>query len=102
MDDLDLQLDDVVVFELPTHEHADAFCDRIRPRWEGWSDAEGDIWLFTAQLQTSLDLGPLLRETEQLAAELGLETIRFFLDGRVYLLEAERTLYVADVAAGSK
>jgi hypothetical protein len=90
MDDLDLELDDVVLFELPTHSEVDAFVKRIRPRWDGWSDAEEDVWLFTARLEEDDDLAPLLREAEQLVAELDLAAIHFFLDGRVYLLEPTR------------
>ena len=61
MDDLDLQLDDVVLFELPTRELVEAFRRRIRPRWDGWSDTEEDVFLFTAELRESGDVAPLLR-----------------------------------------
>ena len=77
----------MVLFELPTNEHVEAFRDRIRARWEGWSDAEGDVWLFTAQFGEG-DLAPLLREAQDVAAELGPEAIHYCLDGRVYVLEA--------------
>jgi hypothetical protein len=102
MDDLDLELDDAVLFELPTYEDVEAFLDRIRPRWEGWSDAEEDVWLFTARLERSGDLAPLLREAQELIAELGLDAIRFSLDGRAYLLDAARPTREADLAARSK
>jgi hypothetical protein len=87
MQDLDLDLDDVVFFELPSRLEVDAFVKRIRPRWNGWSDAGENVWLFTARLEEDDDLAPLLREAEQLVAELDLAAIHFFLDGRVYLLE---------------
>jgi hypothetical protein len=99
MHDLDRQLDDVVLFELPTHEDVEAFCERIRPRWEGWSDAEEDTWVCTAQLERSGDLAPLLREVQKLIAELGLDTIYFSLDGRAYRLDAARPPREADLAA---
>jgi hypothetical protein len=102
MEDLDLELDDVVLFELPTHEDVEAFCDRIRPRWEGWSDDDEDLWLVTAQLRRTDDLAPLLRDVQGLIGELGLQSIRFFLDGRVYALEAARPPREADLAARSK
>jgi hypothetical protein len=91
MDDLDAQLDDVVLFELPAQEDVDAFCARLRPRWEGWSDADEDVWLFTAQLERGGDLAPLLRAAQELIAELGRDSIRFCLDGRIYLLRASVT-----------
>ena len=99
MEDLDLELDDVVLFELPTHEHVEAFCDRIRPRWDGWSDRDEQAWLFAALLNDGNDLAPLLRQAQELVAELGLAAIRFGLDGRLYVLEAARS---RDLAARSK
>ena len=104
MEDLDLRLDDVVLFELPRQEDVEPFCDRLRPRWDGWSDADQDVWLVTAELEGG-DLAPLLREAQELVAERGLEMIRFCLDGRVYVLEAVRPLVAAsssDLAARSK
>ena len=97
MDDLDRELDDTVLFELPRREDVRAFRDRLRPRWEGWSDADGEVWLFTAQLERGRDLVPLLREAQELVGELGLASIRYCLDGRVYLLEA-RSRDAADLA----
>src|SRR5579862_6206666 len=97
--DLDFALDDVVLFELPNPGDVEAFRARIRPRWEGWSDADGDLWLFTAQLEQSRDLAPLLREAQALISELGLEAIRFCLDGRIYVLDAARSEHTARIAA---
>jgi hypothetical protein len=102
MHDMDLELDDVVVFELPTHEDVEAFRERIRPRWEGWLDADAYLWLFAAQLKNSADLAPLLREARELIAELDLDAIRFCLDGRVYLLDAARPPRESDLATRSK
>jgi hypothetical protein len=91
MDDLDFQLNDVVVFELPTFEDVEAFCDRLRPQFPGWSRADEQVWLFAADLGTGQgDLTSLLREAQELLSELALPVIRFCLDGRVYLLEAAR------------
>ena len=101
MDELDLQVD-VVVFELPAKEHVEAFCDRMRPRWEGWSDTDEAVCLFTADLDGSGDLAPLLREAQQLVADLGLTAISYWLDGRVYVLEAALSPAVSDLAAKSK
>ena len=91
MDDLDLQLDDVVLFELPTRELVEAFRRRIRPRWDGWSDTEEDVFLFTAELRESGDVAPLLREAERIVSELGPTEIAYCVDGRVYALEAARS-----------
>jgi hypothetical protein len=97
--DLDLALDDVVLFELPSPEDVEAFRQRIRPRWEGWSDADGELWLFTAQLETSSDLAPLLREVQDLISELGIAAIRFCLDGRIYVLDGIPAERAAELAA---
>jgi hypothetical protein len=97
--DLDLALDDVVLFELQSSEDVEAFRASIRPRWEGWSDADGDLWLFTAQLDESRDLAPLLREAQTLISDLGLDAIRFCLDGRIYVLDAARAGRTAGIAA---
>jgi hypothetical protein len=89
MDEFESQLDNLVIFELPAFEDVEAFCDRFRPRWSGWSLAEEDLWLFTVDLSRSEDdLPELLRGAQQLAGELGLAAVRFYLDGRAYVLEA--------------
>jgi hypothetical protein len=89
MDELDLQLDDVVLFELPTHADVEAFCDRLRSNWPGWSEADGDVWLFAVDVEDRADdLAPLFRTAQELVGELGLASIRFYLDSRIYHLEA--------------
>jgi hypothetical protein len=102
MDDFDLDLDDVVIFELPTFEDLEAFCERFRPRWEGWSHADEQIWVFAARLDGSDAVASLLREAQVLIAERGRAAIRYYLDGRVYVLEAARPHAAADLAARSK
>jgi hypothetical protein len=101
MDDLDLELGDFVLFELPTYEGLEAFCERLRPRWDGWSDADEEGWLLTAELKGG-DLAPLLREAQGLLAELGLGSIRYCLDSRLYVLDAMRLDAAADLAFKSK
>lgn len=94
MDELDLQLSDVVLFELPTFEAAQAFRVRLRPRWPGWSHDEEDIWLFAAELGNETDgLALLLREAQQLIADLDLLAAIFVLDGRSYVLYAPEPVY---------
>lgn len=88
MHDLESQLGNLVIFELPAFEDVEAFCDRFRPQWSGWSLADADLWLFTVELCRSDDLSLLLRGAQQLLGELGLPAVRFYLDGRVYVLEA--------------
>jgi len=89
MDDPDPLDDDVVVFELPTSDDVEAFCAHFRSRWPGWSYEDADLWLFTIDLLAPADdLPVLLREAQELVAELGLPTIQFHLDGRVYDLDA--------------
>jgi hypothetical protein len=100
MDDFAFDLDDVVIFELPTFEDVEAFADRLRPRWDGWTHADEQLWLFTARLSAKADLAALLRAVQELLADLGLHVMRFLLDGRVYALEAAPRS--ADVAARSK
>jgi hypothetical protein len=94
MDELELQLCDVVLFELPTFEDSQAFRIRLRERWPGWSLADGELWLFAADLcDASGDLPLLLHECQEILAERGLGPIRFVLDGRVYLLEPSEAVY---------
>lgn len=94
MDELDLQLSDVVLFELPTFEAAQAFRVRLRPRWPGWSHDDDQVWLFAAELSDEVDdLALLLREAQGLVAELGLTAVLFAVDGRAYVLDPPEPVY---------
>ena len=100
MYELDLQLDDIVMFELPTLACNAAFSLRLRSRWPGWSAHDDAGWLFSAELlEDGEGLAVLLREAQDLLEELGLPAIRFCLDGVVYPLEAQRTRTPATVAS---
>ena len=78
MDELEIQLSDVVLFELPTFAAAQAFRVRLRPRWAGWSHDDEPVWLFAAELRDEADdLALLLREAQALLAELDLSSIVF-------------------------
>jgi hypothetical protein len=88
MDDSNLELDEIVIFELPTFPDLEAFCERFRPRWSGWSHADEQVWLFTADLDSGGDIASLFRDAQVLLSELGVAAIRYWLDGRVYALEA--------------
>jgi hypothetical protein len=94
VDDLEIQISDVVLFELPTWEAAQAFRVRLRPRWPGWSHDDEPVWLFAAELNDETDsLALLMREAQALLADLDLPAIVFVLDGRSYVLEAGDPVY---------
>lgn len=92
MDEFDLELNDVVLFELPTIDDAEAFRARLRARWPGWSHQDEQVWLFAAELRDAPDdLAVLLREAQDLLAERGIPAICFVLDNCVYVLAPART-----------
>jgi hypothetical protein len=94
VDEFDLEFSDVVFFELPTFEAAQAFRVRLRPRWPGWSHADEYGWLFAAELRDETDdLALLLREAQQLLADLDLPASVFLLDGRSYVLVPAEPVY---------
>ena len=94
MDVLEPELSDVVLFELPTFEAAQAFRVGLRSRWPGWSHDDDPIWLFAAELGDETDgLAQLLREAQTLVADLDLPAILFTLDGRSYVLGAAEPVY---------
>lgn len=89
MDAIDTQLSDVVLFELPTLEAAQAFRVRLRPRWPGWSHDEDELWLFAAEIgDETNDVAQLLREAQEVVSDLDLLVVVFVLDGRSYVLPA--------------
>ena len=94
MEELDVQLSDIVLFELPTFAAAQAFRVRLRPRWPGWSHDDENLWLFAAELGNEPDALPLMmREAQELIADLDLLAIVFVLDGRSYVLPAAEPVY---------
>jgi len=94
MDEFEVQLSDVVLFELPTFEAAQAFRVRLRSRWPGWSHDDDQVWLFAAELGAEVDdLALLLREAQELLAELGVPAVVFVLDGRSYILDRSEPVY---------
>ena len=94
MDELDLQLSEIVLFELPTFAAAQAFRVRLRPRWPGWSHDDDGLWLFAAELGDEPDALPLMmREAQKVIADLDLLAIVFVLDGRSYVLPVEEPVY---------
>ncbi len=94
MDVIETQLSDVVLFELPTFAAAQAFRVNLRPRWPGWSHDDDGLWLFAAEVGDETDgLAMLLRQAQELLAELDLLAIVFVLDGRSYVLPAGEPVY---------
>jgi hypothetical protein len=94
VEQLDLQFSDVVLFELPTFEAAQAFRVSLRPRWPGWSHDDDGLWLFAAEVGAETDgLALLLRQAQELLAEFDLLAIVFTLDGRSYVLAAAEPVY---------
>jgi hypothetical protein len=94
VDALDLQLSEIVLFELPSFEAAQAFRVGLRPRWPGWSHNDEELWLFAAELGDEADaLALLLREAQELIADLDLLAVVFVVDGRSYVLPAAEPVY---------
>jgi hypothetical protein len=94
VEQLDLQFSDVVLFELPTFGAAQAFRVSLRPRWPGWSHDDEGLWLFAAEVGAETDgLALLLRQAQELLADLDLLAIVFVLDGRSYVLAAAEPVY---------
>jgi hypothetical protein len=94
VDASDFQLSDVVLFELPSFEAAQAFRVRLRPRWPGWSHDDEQLWLFAAELGDEHDgLALLMREARELLVDLDLLAVVFVLDGRSYVLTAPEPVY---------
>ena len=102
MDELDVELGEWLIFELPTYTALERFRDRFRPRWDGWSHSDEQMWLFSLRLEEATDIAPLLREAQELLREIELADVRFCLDGRVYALDAALPGTTADLAARSK
>jgi hypothetical protein len=94
VDALDLQLSEIVLFELPSFAAAQAFRVRLRPRWPGWSHDDQGLWLFAAELGDEPDaVAMVLREAQELIADLDLLAVVFVLDGRSYVLPAAEPVY---------
>ena len=99
MEDTALSLSNVVRFEIPAYAGIDELCAYIRPRWGGSIKFQDDVWYVSARVRrTRNDLAQLLRKVETYVAESGLQAIRYELDGRFYIMEAEALLPAAAAA----
>jgi len=91
MEDTAPSLSNVVRFEIPAYAGIDELCAYIRPRWGGSIKFQDDVWYVSARVRrTRNDLAQLLRKVEAYVAESGLHAIRYELDGRFYIMEAQR------------
>jgi hypothetical protein len=89
MEDDALELNDLLLFEIPAYADVDQLHARIRPRWRGWTTCDDDVWLVAAEVKADADdLAPLLREVEAYVAATELLAIRYWLDGRAHIMEA--------------
>lgn len=92
-------LNETVIFELLDHSGAERLCGRLRPRWHAGMYECEDIVLVAAELRPEQeDLSTLLRAVQLWAADDSLGALRFHLDGRAYVLEAELASWSAAVA----
>lgn len=99
MEDIALSLSNVVRFEIPAYAGIDELCAYIRPRWGGSIKFQDDVWYVSARVRrTRNDLAQLLRKVEAYVAESGLQAIRYELDGRFYIMEAQRVEQAAVAA----
>jgi hypothetical protein len=91
MDAIPATMSNVVRFEIPAYAGIDELCAYIRPRWSGSIKFQDDVWYVSARVRRSKnDLAELLRKVEAYVAESGLRAIRYELDGRFYIMEADR------------
>jgi hypothetical protein len=99
MDEFTERMSNVVRFEIPAYAGIDDLCAYIRPRWGGSIKFQDDVWYVSARVRRSKnDLAQLLRKVEAYVAESGLQAIRYELDGRFYIMEAEAPLPAAAAA----
>jgi len=83
------ELNETLVFELPSSARAQDLCERLRPRWHCDSYECADVVLVAAELRPRADdLGLLLRAVKLWAGDAAMALIRFHLDGRSYILES--------------
>jgi hypothetical protein len=82
---LDGQMTDVVLFELPERDAADALARRLQDCWVVWTAQEEDTCILGAELRPAGDdLAYLLRAVSEWASQRGLAEVPFLLDGRAY------------------
>ena len=91
----DSELEEVVLFDLPA-EYADKLLARLARSHLTWLLGTEDGVFVVAAVRAELDnLAQLLRDAEAWLAESDLSHVRFFLDGKEYMLRAK-----AEASAG--
>jgi hypothetical protein len=84
------ELNDSVIFEIPTHAHAKRLVARLRESWRCDIDFDGPMWSVVAELGLDRsDLAVLLREVVGWLEVSGLGALRVRVDGREYILVAQ-------------
>lgn len=92
-------LSETVVFELDDRDGAGGLWERLRPRWFGGLYESGDGTIVAVELRAEEgDLASLLRTVQFWAYESGQEALRFYVDGRTYVLEARTGVWPAVAA----
>lgn len=83
------ELNETLVFEVPSQARAVSLCGRLRPRWHCDSYDCGDMVLVAAELRPqSDDFAILLRAVKLWALDSEVPFLRFHVDGRAYVLDA--------------
>ena len=90
------RLDEVVVFEVPTRLWGESLMTYLAPGRLTWLQ-DGDAWCVVgALLNPDLeDLAALLRSVQGWLDRSGLALMNFEVDGRTYVLEAQRRAVAA-------
>ena len=87
----DPSLDEIVLFELPTHEASQSlvmYLGQTRLAWLQSGD-EGSV-VGVLLNPDDMDLAALLRSVERWVDQSGFAAIRFEVDGRIYVLESKQ------------
>jgi hypothetical protein len=83
------ELNETLVFEVPSVTEGESLCERLRPRWHVDSYDCTDVVLVAAELRPADDdLAVLLRAVKLWALDAAVPLMRFHLDGRAYVLES--------------
>jgi hypothetical protein len=94
--------DDSVVFELPTPEHAADLFDRLASGRHVWTLVLDEGALLVAEPHTAPDLVEVLRTVERWVADRQLGAIRYWLDAKQYLLQAEVEWSAVELVEGAR
>jgi hypothetical protein len=79
----------IVLFEIPEFMELDEFLERIRPRWPGWTRDDEEVHVVAAEVVGEpSELAELLREVEAYVSDAELLAIRYWVDGRPYVMTA--------------